>query len=124
MSARAEKRFLAGVGSRPSVTHFAESFPKIPALVAHGTRCGKLNCRCAAGHLHATRYLRWREGAVQRRRYVRAADVSAVRAILKKRREQRHAERLAFALSLRSWRELSTWVAEYEAQLQAERKRL
>ena len=66
--------------------------------------------------------LRWREGAIHRRRYVRPADVPAVRAILEKRRERRHAERLALALSLRSWRELSSWVAEYEAQLRAERE--
>jgi len=125
MSAHSEKRFLPGDVSAPGATEIAKSLYKIPALLTTWTRCGKPRCRCNAGRPHGPYHaLHWREGAIQRRRYVRAADVPAVRAILEKRREQRRAERLAFALSLRSWRELSTWVAEYEAQLQAERKRL
>jgi len=122
VSTHGEKRFLTDAGSAPAVTELAETFPKIPALVAHGTRCGKPNCCCTRGLLHPTHYLRWREGTVQRRRYVRAADVPAVRAILEKRRAERRAERLALALSLRSWRELGAWVAEYEARLREHRE--
>jgi hypothetical protein len=48
---------------------------------------------------------------------VRAAEVPTVRGILEERREQRQRERLALALSLRSWRKLGTWVAEVEARL-------
>jgi hypothetical protein len=116
-----EKRFLPEAGPASRVTDFAETFPKIPALVGHGTRCGKPTCRCTRGQLHPTHYLRWRDGSVQRRRYVRTADVPVVRAILAKRRQQRATERLALALSMRSWRELSGWIAEYEASLEGER---
>src|SRR5215212_3832528 len=100
MSTNAEKGyFRLATSPASSVTDFAETFPKIPALVAYTTRCGKPTCRCTRGLLHSTQYLRWREGPVQRRRYVPATDVPAVCAILEKRREQRRAERLAFALS-------------------------
>ena len=116
-----KKRFLAQAGPASSVTDFAKTFPKIPALVAHGTRCGKPHCRCTHGQLHPTHYLRWRDGSLQRRRYVRAADVPAVRAILAWRREQRRRERLTHAVSLQSWRRLAQFVAEYEAILAAER---
>lgn len=116
--ARGEKRFLTGDSSAPAVKDIAETFPKIAALVVQFTRCGKPNCRCTAGHLHGPyHYLRWREGTIQRRRYVRAADVPAVRAILETRREQRRTERLALSLSMRDWRELGEWVAAYEARL-------
>ena len=81
------------------------------------------HCRCNAGQLHGPYHaLHWREGTIQRRRYVRAADVPAVAAILEQRREQRRAERLAHALSLRSWRELARLVEEYEARLREERE--
>lgn len=124
MTARGEKRFLTDAGSRPRVTEVAETFPKIPALVVQSTRCGKVRCRCQAGNPHGPyHYLRWREGTVQRRRYVRAVDVPAVRAILEKRRDERRLDRLALVLSLRSWRELAQWVAEYEARLREERER-
>jgi ribosome-binding protein aMBF1 (putative translation factor) len=61
---------------------------------------------------------------VQRRRYVRATDVPAVRAILEKRREERHSERLANTQSLRSWRQLLQLVEDYEARIHEERERL
>jgi hypothetical protein len=119
----AKKRFLPDVGSARSVTDFAETFPKIVALVAHGTRCGKPNCRCTRGMLHPTHYLRWREGPTQRRRYVRHCEVPAVRAILERRREHRRRERLAHALSLRSWRELARLVEDVGARMREERER-
>ena len=122
MSTRSEKRFLTDAGPVCAATDIAETFPKIPALTAQYTRCGKPGCRCTAGRLHGPyHYLRWREGAKQRRRYVCAADVPAVRAVIEKRREQRRFERLAFAMSMRSWRDLCRWVAEYEASLRDER---
>lgn len=121
MSAHGNKRFLTGADSAPGATEIAKTLYKIPVLLTTWTRCGKLHCRCTAGGLHGPYHvLHWREGAIQRRRYVRAVDVPAVRAVLEKRREQRHAERLANVLSLRSWREVSAWVAEYEAHLREE----
>src|SRR5215213_2742040 len=115
MSRRREKRFLSDDDSGPDVTEIAKSLYKIPALLTTWTRCGKAHCRCREGHLHGPYHaLHWRDGTVQRRRYVRAVDVPAVRAILETRREQRTTERLAHALSLRSWRQLAQLVEEYE----------
>ena len=123
MSARGEKRFLSDAGSARGATELAETLHKIPALLTVWTRCGKARCRCRAGRLHGPYHaLHWRDGAIQRRRYVRAADVPAVRAILEERRDARRLERLILARSLRSWRELSQWIAEYEAQLAEERE--
>ena len=125
MSPHPEKRFLTRDGSVCTAPEIAKSLYKIPALLTTWTRCGKPRCRCREGHLHGPYHaLHWRDGAIQRRRYVRAPDVPTVRAILEKRREQRRTERLAVALSMRSWRELSGWIAEYEARLHAERVHL
>src|SRR5215213_9603049 len=118
MSRRREKRFLSDDDSGPDVTEIAKSLYKIPTLLTTWTRCGKANCHCREGHLHGPYHaLHWRDGTIQRRRYVRAADVAVVRAILEQRREQRRAERLALALSLRAWRERGSWAAEVEARL-------
>ena len=86
------KEFLAQSDRALNAITFLESFPKTVTLVAHGTRCGKPTCRCTRGQLHPTHYLRWREGTVQRRRYVRAAEVPAVRAMVEQREEQHRAE--------------------------------
>jgi hypothetical protein len=118
VNARTKKRFLLGDTAAPDTTEIAKSLYKIPTLLTTWTRCGKPNCRCIAGRLHGPYHaLHWREGTVQRRRYVRATDVPAVRAILEQRRDQHRVERLAHALSLRSWRELVRLVEEYEARL-------
>jgi hypothetical protein len=125
MSAAGEKRFLTGTEPACAATEIAKSLYKIPTLLTTWTRCGKRRCRCRAGHLHGPYHaLHWRDGTIQRRRFVRAADVPAVRAILEKRREQRRAERLALALSMQSWRELAHRIAEYEASLDRERTEL
>src|SRR5215213_10827452 len=118
MSANRNKRFLTSTEPARGATEIAKTLYKIPALLTTWTRCGKPACRCKAGRLHGPYHaLHWRDGTIQRRRYVRATDVPAVRAILEKRREQRATERLALALSTRTWRELCQWVVEYEASL-------
>ena len=118
MSPNRNKRFLTEDGSARAATEIANSLYKIPTLLTTWTRCGKPHCRCREGHLHGPYHaLHWRDGTIQRRRYVRAADVPEVLAILEKRRELRATERLAMALSLHSWRELGAWVAEVEARL-------
>lgn len=118
MRTQREKRFLTHAGSVSSATEIAKTLYKIPALLTTWTRCGKLTCRCNAGHLHGPYHaLHWRDGTVQRRRYVRSTDVPTVRAILAQRRHQQREERLAVAQSLRSWRELACLVEEYEARL-------
>lgn len=78
-----------------------ETFPKTfgLALVEHGTRCGKPGCRCARGETHPTAYLRWREDGRQRRRYVRRADLPAVRAAMARRRSEHAAIRAELAES-------------------------
>ena len=124
MRAESEKRFLTDAGSARGATEIAKSLYKIPVLLTTWTRCGKPHCHCREGQLHGPYYaLHWRDGAIQRRRYVRAADVPAVRAILEKRREQRVTERLAYALSLHSWRALARRIAEYETRIDEERGR-
>ncbi len=121
VSTRNDKRFLPEAGDGgASITIFAETFPKIPALVGHGTRCGKPRCRCTRGELHRTQYLRWREGAVQRRRYVQARDVPRVRAILERRRARRQQERLDWLVAAASLRELARLIEGREAQMRAE----
>src|SRR5918995_7111090 len=108
MSANRNKRFLTGDHSARPPTEIAKSLYKIPTLLTTWTRCGKPHCRCREGHLHGPYHaLHWRDGEIQRRRYVRAADVPTVRAILEKRRAQRATERLAHALSMHSWRALA-----------------
>jgi hypothetical protein len=125
MSPHVEKRFLTDAEPARATTEIAKSLYKIPALLTTWTRCGKPRCRCNAGRLHGPYHaLHWRDGAIQRRRYVRTADVPAVRAILEKRREQRATERLAHALSMRSWRALAQRVAEYEARIHEQQERL
>lgn len=74
---------------RDSTIVFAKLFPKTPALVRHPVRCGKPSCRCAGGALHESWRLVWRDAlGRQRRRYVRRAEVEAVRAVLARRRER------------------------------------
>ena len=120
---RAHNGFLSDGGSARGATEVAETFPKIPTLTVQYTRCGKARCRCSAGRLHGPyHYLRWREGTGQRRRYVRADDVPAVRAILEKRHDERRQEQLDHALSLRTWRELARLVEDYEARIREERE--
>ena len=86
-------------GSSPA-TVFAETFPKVPALVRHPVRCGSPSCRCAGGELHESWRLVWRgEDGRQRRRYVRKADLEAVRAIVGRRADQARAVRLERAVA-------------------------
>ena len=107
----------------PSPLEVANLLYKTPALVCHRVRCGKPNCRCAAGEGHGPyHFLLWREGAIQRRRYVRPADLPAVRAALERRRRQRAAERFAFADDLALLRRLEALRRELDAALAAERR--
>ena len=95
----------------PSVLELAETLYKTPALVAHRVRCGKPGCRCAAGAGHGPyHFLVWREGGRQRRRYVRQADLEAVRAAVARRRADDLAARLARLLALEDLREVEAWL--------------
>src|SRR5829696_955949 len=95
---------------RASALEFAKTCHKTPALVAYRVRCGKRNCRCTAGARHGPYwFLRWREGGRHRRRYVKAADVPAVRAIIERRQAAERAERSARVRALFALRGLDRW---------------
>jgi len=96
-----------------SATKVAETLYKTPALVSHRVRCGKPACRCAGGEGHGPYvFLHWREGGVQRRRYVRRADVAAVRAAVAARRADDRATRQAAALALADLRGVRAWLRD------------
>ncbi len=100
-----------------STLEFAETFHKTPALVCHRVRCGKPACRCAAGEGHGPYwFLRWREDGVQRRRYVRQADVAAVGAVIARRQRDEREARRAVAAALADLRRLRTWLRELEPE--------
>jgi hypothetical protein len=42
-------------------------------------RCGKPNCRCARGQFHVAHYHVWKSDGVRYQRYIRRADVDAMR---------------------------------------------
>lgn len=88
---------------------FARAFHKTPALVCYPVRCGKPPCRCAVGQGYGPYwFLHWREGAIQRRRYVRQANVDAVRAVIARRRHlDREARQAVELANLRDF--LSAW---------------
>ncbi len=86
-------------GSSPA-TVFAETFPKVPALVRHPVRCGSPSCRCARGERHESWRLVWRgQDGRQRHRYVRKADLAAVREIVRRRADHARAVRLERAVA-------------------------
>ena len=96
--------------SRPlSTIELAESFYKIPALMVYRVRCGRANCRCADGIGHGPyAFLHWRDDSGRQcRRYVRVADLEAVRAIIGKRRAERYQARRE-AAEARVWLRLNT----------------
>jgi len=99
-----------------SALETAETLYKTPALVAHRVRCGKPACRCAGGAGHGPYvFLFWREGGVQRRRYVRRADVAAVRAVIGRRRADDRAARRAVALAVADLGRIRVWLRDLDA---------
>jgi len=106
----------------PSALEFAETFHKTVALVRHRVRCGKPTCRCATGEGHGPYFfLHWRDGAVQRRRYVRQADAAAVRRVIERRHRDDRAARLAAAVAADDLRRLRAWLRDLERDLDATR---
>ena len=52
VSTRNDKRFLPEAGTVAQASPFSRKRSlKIPALVGHGTRCGKPRCRCTRGRV-------------------------------------------------------------------------
>ena len=94
----------------------AKTLYKTPALVRHRVRCGKPTCHCATDAGHGPYwFLHWREGAIQRRRYVRQADLAGVRAVIERRRRDDHAARLALALAWAELRRMRAWLRDLSA---------
>ena len=99
-----------------SALETAESLYKTPALVSHHVRCGKATCRCVDGAGHGPYwFLRWREGGIQRRRYVRRADVPAVREVIEARRREDRELRRAAALATADLRRMRAWLKDLDA---------
>ncbi len=112
---RANAADLPDPMSPPSATETAESLYKTPTLLAHRVRCGKPTCRCTTGEGHGPYwYLYWRQGGVQRRRYVPAIEVAAVRAVVAGRRAADRTERLGRERSIETWRGMRRWVRDLE----------
>ncbi len=107
---------LPGRRGSPSALELAKMLYKTPALVRHRVRCGKPSCRCADGEGHGPYwFLHWRDGGVQRRRYVRQADAAAVRRVVARRQRDDRAARRAAALAITDLRRLRAWLRELEA---------
>lgn len=99
-----------------STLELAKTLYKTPALVRHRVRCGKRHCHCAEGGGHGPYwFLHWRDGAIQRRRYVRQSDVEAVQAVVAGRRRDDRELRRAAALALADLRRVRAWLRELEA---------
>ena len=101
---------LAGSAAGPGTNKTPEPLPKtLPGVVcAQRVRCGKPGCRCARGQRHLAYYRFWREGGRLRKRYVRRADLAAVRAACEARRR----ERRELAEAWQHWRQLVAVVRE------------
>ena len=87
-----------------------EALPKtLPgAVCAQRVRCGKPGCRCSRGLGHTAYYRFWREGGRQRKRYVKRADLDAVRAACEARRQARRELSAGWEL----WRQMVSVVRE------------
>ena len=53
--------------------------PLNACLVTDEHRCGKPNCRCTLGHLHKSTALKYRVNGIQKKKYVRKADVDEIK---------------------------------------------
>ncbi len=96
----------------------AETFHKTPALVSYRVRCGKSGCRCATDERHGPYwFLHWREGSVQRRRYVRQSDVPTVEAIITRRRVADRAARQHVAQAITDLGRIRTLVRDVERKV-------
>lgn len=105
--------------ARLTATQFAETFYKVPALVTHGVRCGKPNCKCATSeYRHPSTCLFWRDGYGKlRRRYVRKAEVNEVREIIELRQAIAREQRRERDLSRLHVRTLMRWLRELRPEV-------
>jgi hypothetical protein len=102
--------------------------PKIPALISNGwiskqrVRCGKSNCRCSRGDPHTGYYFFTRVDGKLTKRYIRAADVEAFRAILEATTRDRRLRRERRKESRQQLRSLTRQLREIDSSLAIQRK--
>jgi hypothetical protein len=97
------------LNSSASALEFANSHYKTPALVEHGIRCGKPNCKCAtSAYRHGPyAYLYWRDGDGRAHRvYVPKAEIAQVRQVVQLRQAIDRQQRQMLAESRAYLREL------------------
>jgi hypothetical protein len=91
------------------------ALPKTAWVCEQWVRCGRSNCRCARGKLHAPyAYLFWREGGRLRKRYVPASTAPALRAALRAMKERRDWLRAQVRAARQQWRDLVKVVRDAE----------
>lgn len=88
----------------------------LPGTVcARLVRCGRHNCRCAAGELHGPYHYRyWREAGRLRCQYVPKMDVASVSAACQRRRQEERRQRHLAAVCHDAWCDLTALVKEVE----------
>lgn len=85
------------------------------SLCQQWTRCGRAGCRCARGELHGPYwYLFWREGGRLKKRYVRRADIDAMREAVADHRHALTLNRELLRLSRTLFRDDARELQEYE----------
>jgi len=78
-------------------------------------RCGKAACKCARGELHGPYFYHFqRTNGILVKRYIKEADVAAVRAACDAHRKDRQHERSARKASVRTLRQIIAKLREIE----------
>lgn len=109
------KKILPAPGGTRARTKNDTTLPKTGALCLQWVKCGKSACRCASGERHGPYwYLFWRQGGRLHKRYVRAAEVEAVRAARDAEREQLRRWRRVKRAAQQRYRELLPLLREIE----------
>src|SRR5262249_21916659 len=88
------------------ISNYRDSLPKMGALCVQWVRCGRPSCACGSGRqLHGPyHYLFFRAGRRLQKRYVRKADVAAVRDVIEAERVRRHRHLADQQASKDTWR--------------------
>lgn len=110
-----EKKMLPPPTARTPATKQAKALPKTGALCPQWVKCGKSTCHCAVGNLHGPYwYLFWRQGGRLRKRYIKPAEVEAVRAACDAERQRRRRWRRVKKAAQQQYRELLPLLREIE----------
>jgi hypothetical protein len=103
-----------------TVNNHRKQLPKAGVLCQQWVRCGRPGCVCRSGRLHGPyMYHFHREDGLLQKRYVRLADVAAVRAAMAAEKAQHRIQRLAEQQSQDQWRMAVTRLREVEDYVRA-----